>query len=219
MIRAVPWFLAASSCSGPGILWGPVGRTELRTAMYAIGVRDGQPEMTILLSNGVLGCAGPVRGEPGVAQALEAEATALCREGAQHVVLSVLDPDGAWDGEFPGLRREGTAARRASGTYFGVEEAVLVEVAGLERTYLAFEDHTLDDLGPGTVWLEPGAATGDACDDGVGRVRGGLSFPEVGLSGRFVARPCPCTDASTLRVLAQCLTLRCQRVADGTGCG
>jgi hypothetical protein len=209
VLPAVPWFLAAAACSPPGVLWGPSGRTELRTAAYAIGVRDQQPELTILLSNGVLGCAAPVRGEAGVAEAIEAEATALCREGAQHVVLSVLDPEGEWSGEF--------STGASSGAYYGIDEAVLSEVTDLSRTYLAIEDRFLDDLGPGTVSLAPSGASGAPCEEGIGRVRGWFSFPDSDLSGRFVASPCPCTEATTLQLLSRCLPLRCGRV-DGIGC-
>jgi hypothetical protein len=149
-----------------------------------------------------------------VARSIDAERTALCREGAQTLLLTVPDPSSAWNADF-------SASAGVSGTFYSVQEAALLDVSGLSRTYVAIDDQLLTDLGRGTVSLRASAALGatatGACEAGVGSVRGTLSFPDAGLSGRFSAQACPCTDGSTFRVLANCITFRCER-AEGAGC-
>ncbi|MEZ4240049.1 MAG: hypothetical protein R3F59_28655 [Myxococcota bacterium] len=204
------WLLA---CSAPGTLWGPEGRTELLTARYVLGAEDGQPALTILLSNGLFACSAPTWGADGVGGDLEAAEAAGCREGAQHLVLRVSDPDRRWEGTFGG--------GRVTGAYYAVREAVLADLHGLDRTYLAIDDLLVPELGPGTVTLDPALGPADlSCDEGVGRLRGELAFPEDGLSGRFVAEPCPCDDATTLTLRSSCVAHGCQRAGhdEGTGC-
>ena len=97
--------------------------------------------------------------------------------------------------------------------YYAVEEAVLAEVDGLSRIYVALQDVFLPELGAGTVTLRSGGipAGADPCERGVGRVRGAFAFPDAGVSGQFTAEPCRCTDATTVEILSNYLPYRCER--------
>jgi hypothetical protein len=177
------------ACSDPGIIWSPSGTTPLRTALYRVGPRQGLDELVMLLSNGELTC-----GLPGLTD-LEAQSdatavlyTAACREGAQHVVLRLYSWDGEWTGNFPGSDSASpemlSAAEQqvAGGSFYAVEEAVLVEVEGLGRFYAAEESVYLPQLGDsGQVMVEKMDERG---------LTGWFSFPDEALSGEFQAERC-----------------------------
>jgi hypothetical protein len=205
---------ACTGGGGRGTLWGPLGQTEVRTALYRIGVRDQRPELSLLVSNGAFDCAmpspGPGEDAPEMALAEEARYAAGCRESAQHVALRLYDLHaaraGAWTGTFAG--RSGAdgrdlaldAPRLATASYYGVEEAVLISLDGLGRGYLAVQDVLLSGFGDGgEVWLEPLEPLGGTAG-APGDLRGWFSFPSEQIEGRFVARPCG-PDASQLEAL------------------
>lgn len=186
------------ACEGPGTLYSPAGTETLRTALYRVGVRDGAPELVILLSNGTIGCGLPAFTDTAAqAEAVEGLLAAACREGAQHVALHAYDQAGLWSGDFPGKTwatygdLTDDQPRLSSGAFYTVEEAFLIEIDGLERGYAASEDLYIPDMGDGgNVQLTPVGtdATGGAV--GPDRLRGWFDFPLDGVSGEFLAERC-----------------------------
>ena len=205
------------ACSDPGTLYSSEGPEPLRTAVYRVGLRNGSPELAIILSNGEFTCGWPAFADTNAqAEAIEALLAAGCREGARHVAIRAYDRTGGWTGTFPG--RSGGSyeelteeqPRLANGSFYTVEEAFLVEIDGLDRGYAASEDLYLPDMGDGgTVELTP---TGPApATDGTGpdRLRGWFDFPIEGISGEFVAERCT-GDTSLVDVVTAQTDFYCQ---------
>jgi hypothetical protein len=189
------------------MIWSPSGPAPLRTALYRLGPRQGLDELVLLLSNGELSC-----GLPGLTD-LEAQSdatevlyTAACREGAQHVVLRLYSWEGEWLGQFPGSDAASaemlSSAQRhvAGGSFYAVEEAILVEVDGLGRFYAAEESVYVPELGDG------GQVMVDKMDDRA--LTGWFSFPDDDLSGEFRAERCE-GDTSLLDVVSPDLVHFC----------
>lgn len=187
-----PWVasLALVACaSGPGTLVSPVGDTALNTALYRVGIFAGAPEAVIVLSNGDLECGIPdFPDTERQAEATEGLLAAACREGAQHVALTLYSREPGWRGAYEGQNRAAPDAldedhvRLAKGSYYGVEEAFLVEIDGLARGYAASEDLYLPDLGDG--------GTVRITEDEDDVLSGWFVFPGDGLSGEFRAERC-----------------------------
>ena len=192
------------ACNGPGTLYTPDGPEMLRTASYRVGLRDGEPEMVLLLSNGHFTCGWPSFSDTETqAMAIAALLAAACREGARHVSLRAWDRTLSWDGVFPGRSNVPSDAlsdeipRLATGSFYAVEEAFLVEIDGLARGYAASEEIYYPHMGDGgTVELSPAGTT----RDGTERMRGWFAFPEEGISGEFLAERCV-GDTSLLDVV------------------
>jgi hypothetical protein len=185
------------ACGGPGTLYSPDGTDELRTASYRVGIRDGAPELVILLSNGVLGCGFPFESETAAqAEAVEGMVAAACREGARHVALRLYDRDARFTGSFPGLsgadgRALETLPRVSAGAYYAVEEAFLIEIDGLDRGYAASEDLYLPELGDGgRVEITSTAVNPAAGEVGAETLSGWFDFPDERVSGEFRAERC-----------------------------
>ncbi len=196
----VVFVVAGAACLPPGTLVGPGGTVELRTAIYAVGVTDGAPELKMLLSNGLFECGIPkLSDETEQDLALQGIFAAACREGAQHTSLHLYQGEStAWAGTFQGKTYASAddltpeRARLARGAYHSIEEAFLVELDGLVRGYAVAEEEVLPDLGDG------GEVTLDL-DEG-DRLLGRFSFPDEGVSGEFRATRCG-GDTSLLEAL------------------
>ncbi|MBX2801663.1 MAG: hypothetical protein KTR31_28555 [Myxococcales bacterium] len=185
-------FLAAS-CRSPGTVVGPLGHLTVRTALFRPGLQDGRPELFVFLSNGEFPCGLPDFDDPQAqARAMERLAVATCREGAQHVSLTLFARQPEWTGVFVGsddasvVGPTATVSQVARGRYLGVEEAYLSDLDGLVRGYTPQSVTTLDPLGDGgEVVLEPGSS---------GRLSGTFRFPDseggVGVYGTFEASAC-----------------------------
>lgn len=187
-------------CGPAGTLVTPDGIEPLRTMMYRVGIRDGAPELALVLSNGDLDCGLPAffSDTNAQAEALEALLAAACREGARHVAIHLYQLDDRWLGAFEGDDDasadllSSTVPRVGRGAYYGVDEAFLVEVDGLYRGYTASEDTWLPELGDGEIVID---------DDADDLLTGWFSFPDEGLSGEFAATRCS-GDTSLLDILA-----------------
>lgn len=167
----------------------PVGAEPLRTALYRVGLSDGAPELVIVLSNGDLQCGLPNwKDTSRQAEAAEALLAAACREGAQHLALFLYSGSPGWVGVYDGVNDAAAGAlsadrpRVAKGAFYGIEEAFLVEVEGLERGYAASED----------LWVPVLGASGEVVITGEGAdfVEGYFDFPREGISGEFHAERC-----------------------------
>lgn len=211
MRRAFPWLiLGLCGCGGgPGLLIDGSGLWPLRTARYRIGIRDGAPELALVLSNGDFACGLPSFPSDPERQARETEAllAAACREGARHASLRLYQRDEDWVGAFVGADHAEAAdltserPRLARAAYYGVDEAVLIEFDGLTRGYAALEEIWLPVLGDGgEVRIEE--KTGSA-------LRGWFSFPDEDLSGEFEATRCA-GDTSLIDVIAAAPVHFCQ---------
>jgi hypothetical protein len=187
---AVAASLALVACtSGPGTLVSPLGTEPLRTALYRVGIVDGAPEIVVLLSNGDLECGLPAfRETERQAEASEGLLAAACREGAQHLVLFLYTLQPTFTGRYEGVNRASVDElgeddlRVARGAYYGIEEAVLVLIDGLERGYEATDDLYLPVLGDG--------GEVDITAEDTDRLEGTLQFPGQGLFGEFRAERC-----------------------------
>jgi hypothetical protein len=199
VLRATLALFVLSACRDPGTIWSPMGTTPLRTALYRVGPRQGLDELVLLLSNGELTCGLPgLTDAEAQSDAIEVLYTAACREGAQHVVLRLYSWDGDWLGQFPGAASASpdllSSARRevAGGSFYAVQEAILVNVEGLGRYYAAAESLYLPDLGEG------GEIMVEKMDEQA--LTGWFSFPDDELSGEFRAERCE-GDTSLLDVV------------------
>ncbi len=207
-MRCLLPLLLAMGCATPGVLQTPDGITEIRTARYRIGVRDGLPEIVVLLSNGYFECGIP-RYDDAAAQeaALTSLGAAACREGAKHVALHLYRREDGWTGGYPGLTDASAEdldedhPRLARAAYYGVDEAFLVELDGLIRGYAAAKSTLLDGLGTGGL-VQIDADTGDRLD-------GWFQFPDEGLAGEFRAERCT-GDTSLIDVVTTAPTFYCE---------
>jgi len=206
MIRGLPIILLAG-CAYPGSLVAPDGATVLQTARYRVGIRDGAPELVVVLSNSQLGCGLPLLpDEEAQEHALDALMAAACREDAQHASVTLYRRDEGWEGTYAG--RDDAAVsdldaeqpRIARGAYFGVEEAFLVGLRGLTRAYSSAESVLLPHLGDG------GEVVIDR--DRGGLLTGRLDFPRDGVHAEFRAEVCP-GDTSLLDLIATEPTISC----------
>ena len=190
MRSAVAVFLGFAACkSGPGTLVSPQGTEELRTALYRVGIFGGAPEVVLVLSNGDLECGLPNFTDTSrQAESAEGLLAAACREGAQHVALYLYTLQSSLAGHYAGENRASVDAlgdgndRVARGSYYGIEEAFLVEIDGLERGYAASKDLYLPVMGDG--------GEVDISSDADDTLEGWFSFPGDGISGEFRATRC-----------------------------
>lgn len=205
------------ACSEPGVLYSPEGTEPLRTAAYRVGLRGGEPELVVLLSNGEFTCGWPAFTDTNdQAEAIEGLLAAACREGAQHVSIRAYDRTARWSGSFPG-RSGGSFGdltedqpRLSSGSFYAVEEAFLVQVDGLDRGYAASEELYFPEMGDGgTVELEPLGPGPGKGGTGPDRLRGWFDFPVQGISGEFLAEQCT-GDTSLIDVVTAQTDHYCQ---------
>lgn len=178
------------ACSSPGHVEGPMGEFELRSALYRVS-SGALSNVFVLLSNGELACGMPQMEDP-ITEALLLEELniAACREGAQHVALTLYDfEDPPVAGEYPGLtlaNEESVSAdlpRAANAFYYGIVEAYLSTYVDLARTYRAEEDVYLDLGDGGQVHVATDA----------GRLSGWFEFPDRSgstVAGEFEAEEC-----------------------------
>lgn len=156
---------------------GPFGIDEIRTAWFTERASDGEPSVTVLVSTGLLPCtidaADATNGE------FASLLVAACREGSQHLALDLHDPEARWDGTFLGRPEDSAVGRRAAGSWYGVDEAFLVQISGIDRAYLSATDRSLS--------LGEGGRVEAALDDDALAVE--AWFPE-GVSARFRADRC-----------------------------
>lgn len=191
-------FLCA--CQPMGYLSSPIGRADLRTALYRIAPRAGVPELVVLLSNGELSCE-----LPDTHDISQEDAVAVCREGAQHVVLRAYSIDSTWSGDFSGVAGANSASvtvdvpRAMGGLYYAIAESRLVEVEGLGRFYAAEESVFLPSLGEG------GDLTLEVKDK---LLQGSFSLPDAEVWGEFTASPCT-SETSMLEVAASNPSVLC----------
>lgn len=181
--------LTALGCAAGHLAWDD-GDDVLRTALVQESTDGGLPHLTVLLSTSYLPCDLPTDPDPTVqTQALLELSTALCREGAEHVLLELWRGDGIdWIGDYDGrsdataLDVSGDRLRLADGSWYGIDEAGLASVRDFVRTYGVYPDgaHRHDHIGDdGSIEIRERDGT-----------RGRFDFPAVGLSGRFDAEIC-----------------------------
>jgi hypothetical protein len=208
-VTASAWFVfgcLAAGCIDPGEVQGPLGPFELRTALYTIK----PSEVIVLLTNAEIGCGKPALDAEVVEEEAAAYFLGLCREGAQHVALTLYDLPGlTLGGTYTGVTT-GTAdvvseafPRTAKAVYYGVEEAFLAEYHDLERKYYAEESLYLDLGDGGSIEVEP---KGDTLvgSFGIPDTLGGL------LTGNFRATECLDSDVSTLELVGEDPDFLCQ---------
>ncbi len=194
--------LLLACAAPPGTLATPEGEEPLRTALFRLHeLEGGVVELSVLLSNGHLGCALAAD-----AEGLEAQITAACREGASHVALRAYDLDERFRGTFrgsTGVRPDETTPtdpRLVRATWYAVVEAFLVDLDGLGRTYAASE-----------YAFEPVFGSGGAADfDLRGEALvGSFTFPVDDIHGEFRAERCvgdtSLIDLLTVYPVALCL--------------
>jgi hypothetical protein len=202
LVTASAWFVLGcltAGCVDPGEVQGPLGPFELRTALYTV-----QPsEVIVLLTNAEIGCGMPALDSEVVEEAAAAYFLGLCREGAQHVALTLYDLPGlTLGGTYTGITTtpedvvSDAFPRTAKAVYYGVEEAFLAEYQNLERQYYAEESVYLDLGDGGSIEVE---ARGDTLvgSFGIPDTLGGL------LTGNFRATQCAGSDDSTLEIIGE----------------
>ncbi|MFT4624068.1 MAG: hypothetical protein ACI8PZ_002724 [Myxococcota bacterium] len=196
--------LVLAGCTSGRINWAD-GTTEVRSALYRVGLDAGIPSASVFLTNGEIGCSLPSTDDPVTQEdAVQDLFLAMCREDARHVHLLLWrHPDSQeWTATYP-ARREASAAalsgrRLARGATYGVGEAYRVELPGVPRGYAAEDLDVRPDLGRGEVEV---IEHGDRLD-------GSFSFPEAKVSGRFRATQC-LDDTSLLDVVEAGPTFLC----------
>jgi len=179
---------ALLGCGTPGELRFPGGSAPVRTAWFHVDTQP-TPTLRVFLSSSVFPCRFPSVDSEAFDTAQADLQVAACREGAHHVGLTLYQQGAPpFDGRYPAEAGASELAlgpdrpRLASGSYFGVDEAFLVEVDGLKRAYSPSEETYLPDLGRGEVSL----ADGD-------RLRGDFAF-DAGVYGSFQAEACDAED-------------------------
>ncbi len=173
-----------AACSGPGELQWEGGRAPLRTAFWQ---RRDLNNVTLALSTSEFPCALELFGDDPAEIALNQLElqTAACREGARHLVIELWRQEGALPGVYPG--RSTTAmsgARFSTAKWFAVEEAGVLYIDGINRSYSP----------SGAAWevVLDGAAGGEVhVSTGRPEVKGDLWLPEIGVSADFHAVECP----------------------------
>jgi hypothetical protein len=190
--RAVSGLAAGLCACSPGWIRRDGDHEALRSAWW----RAGDPD-AIVLSNGALPCAFDDGSGDGPADPWRVEEarlelrTAMCREGAFHVLISLSRQGGPIEGTYEGV--VGDAApldREAEVITLGVEESVLTSIDGWVRGSGVVEvDAAFDAAKGGLVKVDR------AADD---RLSGRVELPEVGVSASFEAAACPVGDALDL---------------------
>lgn len=176
-------------CGDSGWIRGPIGRERLLTGFYRVGVGENRPELLLFLSSSNFdGCSLPDFGDDLIltAQANQPTLLALCREGAQHLLVKAYDADGDWTGPFvldpeaaPSTVGIGTT-RVASARYYGIRESIRVRFLDVE-SYIATSSEILNPLPAG------GELTLDSSGPGI--LTG--TYTLEGVLGEFVATECP----------------------------
>lgn len=190
------WVLAAAmiGCS-PGWIRQDGATEPLRSAWW----RPGAPDR-LVLSNGEIPCrlddgtdgSDEVAADPWrVEEARLQLRTALCREGAAHLVIALRRDVGERVGGYPGVvGDEAPLPREATAIALRVEETVLTSIDGWVRgTGVVEVEARVDAADGGRVWI-------DAAADG--RLSGSFDLPIAGMEGRFDAEACPVGDALDL---------------------
>ena len=204
MARHLLPLVLLTGCGAGNIAWES-GDDKLHTALYIWEDHGPTQAMTLFLSNGRFECELP----DGLAQLFlldsgisytdpdEAEravldfATALYREDARHVVLTLYkQTDGDWTGRYPGNDDAQDALisdeqpQLASGQYLGVDDAIIDQEDGVVRTYLPSAYSWDPELGDGGFVQVDTAGT---------QINGSFGFPDAHLSGQFTAEGCGTT--------------------------
>jgi hypothetical protein len=178
----------AIACHPPGELQWDGGRAPLRTAFWQ--ARDDAPDgghISVGLSTSEFPCAPDlVSDDPAELTLNQLELqTGACREGARHLVVELWRTTGGVAGDYTGLEADdGVTERFATGHWFAIEEAGVLYIDGINRSYAPVD-------GASELSLRAGTGGEVAIDSADERVTGELWFPEVGVAAEFDAVECP----------------------------